>query len=79
MSNLWTFEEKFNDLNDGDLNGQNGWSGNALFKVTTDADANLAVTPPGYLFTCGSNATLAIRNNSASLIHYSIGYFKESA
>ncbi len=43
------------------------------------AGANLAVTPPGYLFATPSGATLCIVNDSASLIHYSIAYFKESA
>jgi len=26
MPNLWTYEQKFNGLNDGDLNGQDDWS-----------------------------------------------------
>lgn len=43
------------------------------------AGANLAVTPPGYLFATGVNTTLALHLNTASLVHYSIGYFKESA
>jgi hypothetical protein len=43
------------------------------------AGANLAVTPPGYLFATPSGATLCIVNDSASLIHYSVAYFKESA
>lgn|SRR3990167_1703672 len=47
--------------------------------VTGVQGANLAVTPPGYLFATGANVTLAIVNDSASLVHYSIGYFKESA
>ncbi len=43
------------------------------------AGANLAVTPPGYLFATPSGATLCIVLDSASLVHYSISYFKESA
>ena len=43
------------------------------------AGANLAVTPPGYLFETGSGNTLAIYLDSASLVHYSVSYFKESA
>lgn len=31
----WTYEQKFNTLNDGDLNGQDSWSGNAQFDVQT--------------------------------------------
>ena len=47
--------------------------------VTGVQGANLAVTPPGYLFATAANTTLAILNDSASLIHYSVAYFKESA
>lgn len=47
--------------------------------VTGVQGANLAVSPPGYLFATGVNTTLAIVNDSASLIHYSVAYFKESA
>jgi len=43
------------------------------------AGANLAVTPPGYLFATGSNTTLALVKDTASLVHYSVSYFKESA
>lgn len=41
--------------------------------------ANLAVTPPGYLFSTGVGNTLALYLDSASLVHYSISYFLESA
>lgn len=42
--------------------------------------ANLAVTPPGFLFATGVSTTLALLNNDAgSLIHYSVSYIKESA
>lgn len=43
------------------------------------AGANLAVSPPGYLFATASNTTLCLTCDNASLVHYSIGYFKESA
>jgi len=33
---LWVYEQKFNTLNDGDLNGQDSWSGSVNFDVTTD-------------------------------------------
>ena len=39
MANLWTYEQKFDGLNDGDLNGQDSWSGATEFDVTTDAAA----------------------------------------
>ena len=35
----WTYEELFNTLNTGDLNGQDGWSGIAEYDVSTDAAA----------------------------------------
>lgn len=43
------------------------------------AGANLAVTPPGYLFATASNTTLSLRLSSASLVHYTVYYFRESA
>lgn len=43
------------------------------------AGSNMAVTPPGYLFACGVNTTLAIWLDNASLIHYAVSYFRESA
>lgn len=43
------------------------------------AGANLAVTPPGFLWATGVSTTLALVLDSASLVHYSISYFKESA
>lgn len=43
------------------------------------AGANLAVQPPGFLFATGTNVTLAIHTDSASLVHYSISYFRETA
>jgi hypothetical protein len=43
------------------------------------AGANLAVTPPTYLFATGAGNTLALYLDSASLVHFSVGYFKETA
>jgi len=43
------------------------------------AGANIAVPPPGYLFATGSNTTLAIHTDNASLVHYTVAYFRESA
>jgi len=37
--NNWTYEEKFNDLTTGDLNGQDSWSGGTGYDVTTTAAA----------------------------------------
>lgn len=41
--------------------------------------ANLAVTPPGFLWATGALTTLALVMDTGSLIHYSVSYFKESA
>lgn len=43
------------------------------------AGANLAVSPPSYLFATASGSTLSLVLDSASLVHYSVGYFLESA
>lgn len=42
------------------------------------AGANLAVSPPGYLFAMGTNTTLALYIDTASLVHYAVAYFKET-
>ncbi|MFZ2151687.1 MAG: hypothetical protein WAV09_01110 [Minisyncoccia bacterium] len=47
--------------------------------VTGAQGANLAVQPPGFIFATGASTTLAIKNDSGSLIHYSVSYIKESA
>ena len=47
--------------------------------VTGVQGANLAVSPPGYLFATGTNVTLALHTGNASLFHYSVSYIKESA
>lgn len=41
--------------------------------------ANLAVPTPSYLFATGTNTTLALVIDSASLVHYSVSYIKESS
>ncbi len=47
--------------------------------VTGAQGANLAVAPPAYLFATGTNTSLNILLDSASLVHYSVSYVKESA
>lgn len=46
---------------------------------STPVGANLAVQPPGFLFATGTNTTLALHLNTASLVHYSVSYIKETA
>lgn len=41
--------------------------------------ANLAVTPPGYLFATGTNTSLNLHLDTGALVHYSVSYIKESA
>ena len=43
------------------------------------AGANIAVSPPSYLFATAAGATLALVLDSASLVHYSVSYFEETA
>ena len=50
----------------------------AVETTSTPKGANLAITPPGFLFATGVSTTLALLNQG-SLVHYSISYIKESA
>jgi hypothetical protein len=65
-------------------NGSSG-GGGEVWRVALEAPAqgiagaNLAVTPPGYLFAMAANTTVALYLGEASLVHYSVGYFKETA
>ena len=51
----------------------------AVSTSSSPIGANLAVSPPGYIFATGANVTLALKNDAGSLVHYSVSYFKESA
>ena len=63
----------------------NGASPTTLWQVALQAPsqgiagANLAVMPPGFLFAAGIGNTLALVKDTASLVHYSVSYFLESA
>jgi len=59
----WTYEQKFNSLDDGDLNGQDNWSGSTLFDVTTDADARYEGAK-GVKFQDSSASSYTIENSS---------------
>lgn len=41
--------------------------------------ANFGVQPPGFLFATGTSTTLALLLDTASLVHYSVSYIKETA
>lgn len=47
--------------------------------VTGAQGANLAVPTPSFLFATGTNTTLSLYLDSATLVHYSVSYIKESA
>lgn len=65
--------------------GDGGGAGSRFWRYALQAPAqgiagaNLAVTPPGYIFATASGSTLSLHLDNASLVHYSIGYFLESA
>lgn len=65
-------------------NGSTG-GGGELWRLALEAPAqgiagaNLAVTPPGYLFAGPTNSTIALYLGEASLVHYSLAYFKETS
>lgn len=51
----------------------------AVETTSTPKGANMAVSPPGFIFATGTNTTLALKSDSGSLVHYSVSYIKESA
>lgn len=51
----------------------------AASSSSSPVGANLAVTPPGFLFATGASTTLALKSDTGSLVHYSVSYIKESA
>ena len=51
----------------------------AVETTSTPKGANLAVTPPGFIFATGANTTLALLNTNGVLVHYSVSFIKESA
>ena len=51
----------------------------AVSTASSPVGANLATTPPGYLFATGTSTTLALYLDTGSLVHYSVSYIKESA
>lgn len=57
------------------------WRGLVTANETTGTPkgANLAVPPPSYLFATGVSTTLALHLDTASLVHYSVSFIKESA
>lgn len=57
------------------------WRGlvTAVETTSTPKGANLAVSPPGYIFATGTSTTLALKTDTGSLVHYSVSFIKESA
>lgn len=54
-------------------------AGGSGSQSTTPLGANMAVTPPGFIFATGTNTTLVIAGNNGATIHYSVSYIKETA
>lgn len=57
------------------------WRGLITSNQTTSSPigANLAVSPPSFLFATGTSVTLSLHLDTATLVHYSVSYIKESA
>lgn len=51
----------------------------AAASSSSPVGANLAITPPGFIFATGTNTTLALYLDAATLVHYSVSFIKESA
>lgn len=51
----------------------------AVSTTSSPIGANLAVGSPSYIFATGTNTTLSLYLDTATLMHYSVSYLKESA
>lgn len=52
---------------------------NSVQASSAPIGANLAISPPGYIFATGVSTTLALYLDTGTLIHYSVSFIKESA
>lgn len=52
---------------------------NSVQTASAPIGANLAVSPPGYLFATGTSTTLSLYLDTGTLVHYSVSFIKESA
>jgi len=72
--NLWAYEQKFNDLNDGDLNGQDSWTSNSSnVDVVTTGTPYEGAKHVKFLRTTGSvNATRTITGVVSGTVYVSM-------
>lgn len=52
---------------------------NSVQTSSTPVGANMAVSPPGYIFATGVSTTLSLYLDTGTLVHYSVSFIKESA
>ena len=54
------------------------WRDTLMAPVGASAGANLAVSPPGFLFSSRSGTAVSLSLSTAVLVHYSVSYFDEA-
>lgn len=59
-------------------NGLELWRVTLMAPAGTNAGANLAVSPPNFLFASRSGTAVSLSLSTAALVHYSISYFDEA-
>ena len=69
---LWAYEQLFNTLNDGDLNGQDSWSGHAGFDVQTSVKYEGAKAVSMSTNISFSNVTRTITGISAGSVYFAM-------
>lgn len=62
----------------GVANGLELWRATLMAPAGANSGANLAVTPPAFLFASRTGTAVSLSLSSAVLVHYSISYFEES-
>ena len=62
----------------GVANGIELWRATLMAPSGANSGANLAVTPPGFLFASRSGTSVSLSLSSAVLVHYSISYYDEA-
>ena len=62
----------------GVANGLELWRATLMAPAGANSGANLAVTPPAFLFASRTGTAVSLSLSSAVLVHYSISYFEEA-
>lgn len=70
----WTYEQNFNTLNDGDLNGQDSWSGDTAFDVVTTGTPSEGAKHVSSILESDSEVTIAraVTAVTAGIVYVSI-------